>query len=103
VNLIEHIKRQRDFSYKTFGPDYHSDRIINHIKKELKEIEDSPYDLEEWIDVILLALDGAWRTGAEPEVIASMLSLKQEKNENRNWPDWKTLGSDTPIEHIKDE
>jgi hypothetical protein len=37
---------------------------IKHIKKELDdEIAHDPLDLGEWIDVIILGLDGAWRTG----------------------------------------
>jgi len=102
MNLVKHLKRQREFSLKTFGPGYRVQRTIAHIKKELEEIEESPYDLEEWIDLILLAMDGAWRSGATPAEIAEMLDYKQSKNESRAWPDWRTVGYDTPIEHIKE-
>ena len=58
-------------------------------------------DLEEWIDVVLLALDGAWRSGASPEKIVACLEKKMQKNRGRNWPDWKSIGEDEPIEHVR--
>lgn len=58
-----HIQRQRAFSQKTFGPGQRVKGLCSHIRKELREIEKAPTDLEEWIDVIILALDGAWRAG----------------------------------------
>lgn len=35
--------------------------IIEHIKRELLEIENAPDDPKEWSDVVLLAIDGLWR------------------------------------------
>lgn len=101
MNLIEHLERQKKFSLDTFGPGGRTEGVINHIKKELEEIQEDPSDLEEWIDVVLLALDGAWRTGATPEQIAKQIHDKQLKNEGRSWPDWRTLRENAPIEHIR--
>jgi len=98
-DLISHIKRQRAFSRATFGPGLRTKGVIDHIKKELKEIEQEPESLEEWVDVILLALDGAWRLGATPEAIVEVLEAKQTKNEFRQWPDWRTMSEDVAIEH----
>lgn len=75
--------------------------VCDHIKKELKEIEAQPADLEEWVDVILLELDGAWRSGHEPLDICKAIAAKQTKNENRDWPDWCTQSPDKAIEHTK--
>lgn len=100
-DLVRHIKRQRNFSDKTFGPGKRQAGVIAHIKKELQEIEDTQGNLEEWVDVILLALDGAWRSGAEPEDVCRMLAQKQNKNELRQWPDWRTADPSKPIEHIE--
>ena len=102
-DLIKHLERQKSFSLKTFGPGFRTTGVINHITKELEEIKNDPFDLEEWIDVILLAMDGAWRTGASPEQIAQMIEFKQTKNESRKWPDWKTLSETDPIEHVKED
>lgn len=99
MNLVEHLHRQRQFSLKTFGPGARTAGVIDHIRKELKEVESSPHDLEEWVDLILLSLDGAWRAGFNPEEIALAILLKQKKNENRKWPDWRTADPSKAIEH----
>ncbi|HEY3432519.1 MAG TPA: dATP/dGTP pyrophosphohydrolase domain-containing protein [Rhodocyclaceae bacterium] len=98
-DLIAHLHRQREFSERTFGPGARLKGVTDHITKELIEVRDSGGDLSEWVDVILLALDGAWRSGATPEQIATAISTKQTKNEGRNWPDWRTAPADTAIEH----
>jgi len=100
-DLITHLYRQKTFSEKTFGPGNRTNGVLDHIRKELLEIEKSPTDLFEWVDVILLSLDGAWRAGYSPEEIAKAINQKQTKNENRNWPDWRLSSSDKAIEHIR--
>jgi hypothetical protein len=100
-DMLAFLRRQRVFSEKAFGPAFRYKGIKKHIEKELDEIEREPFDLEEWIDVVLLALDGAWRSGHTPEQILSMLEFKLTKNEGRDWPDYRTLGEDEAIEHIE--
>jgi hypothetical protein len=101
MNLIKHLERQRKFSEATFGPGNRTQGVINHIRKELQEIEEDPLDLEEWVDVILLALDGAWRTGATSREITEAIEAKMTKNENREWPDWREMDQDQAIEHVR--
>lgn len=96
-----HLAQQRAFSEHTFGPGPRTTGIINHITKELQEIAAAPTDLEEWVDVVILALDGAWRSGHEPQEIINAIKAKQAKNQTRNWPDWRTLTTDQAIEHIR--
>jgi len=98
----KHLERQITFSEKTFGPGDRTKGVIDHIRKELLEIEAKPKDISEWIDVVILALDGAWRQGATPDLIINMLVIKQNKNERRNWPDWRTQPLDKAVEHIKE-
>ena len=98
-DLLAHIRRHMEFSARTFGPGPRAAGVIDHIRKELREIEAAPDDLEEWIDVLMLALDGAWRSGATPEQIVAQLVAKQTKNEGRKWPDWRTAPLDKAIEH----
>lgn len=100
-DLIAHLFRQRRFSEKTFGPGVRTHGILDHIRKELAEIDADPMDLEEWVDVVLLALDGAWRIGAAPWVIAQAIEAKLSKNEQRNWPDWRTQPLHQAIEHVR--
>lgn len=94
-----HLQRQREWSEKTFGPGPRVAGVIDHIRKELREIEAAPDDLSEWIDVATLALDGAWRSGATPDQIIAQIVAKQTKNEGRVWPDWRTAPPDKAIEH----
>lgn len=92
----------------------------DHIRKELAEISEAENDAEraeEWVDVVILALDGLWRALASrkeasgqpmhhwlsiPAVAAAMIVEKQGKNECRNWPDWRMASPDKAIEHVRD-
>lgn len=100
-NFIDHLINQRIWSEKTFGPGARQQGVVDHIRKELLEIEAAPYDLTEWIDVVILALDGAWRAGHSPADIVAALQAKQAKNERRKWPDWRTAEPGKAIEHIE--
>lgn len=100
-DLHLHLERQRDFSKRTFGPGARTSGVIDHIRKELLEIEAEPTKLSEWIDVVILALDGAWRAGHSPDDIIAALVAKQAKNEARQWPDWRTAPLDKAIEHVR--
>jgi tagatose-1,6-bisphosphate aldolase non-catalytic subunit AgaZ/GatZ len=102
MNFIDYLERQQAFSERTFGPGPRVKMVLDHLRKELVEIENNPTDLEEWIDVVMLALDGAWRAGYEPHEIADQLSAKLYKNEVRTWPDWRLVDTDKAIEHIRE-
>lgn len=102
VDLVQYCYEQREFSERTFGPGMRTKGLIDHIMKELVEIAAKPYDLEEWIDVVTLALDGAWRAGYSPSEIANALTAKLKKNKARTWPDWQTADPDKGIEHVKE-
>lgn len=96
---VAHLTRQREWSRETFGPGPRTAGVCDHIRKELAEIEADPGDLREWVDVIILAFDGAWRTGAEPAEIIAAIKAKQARNEARTWPDWRTADPNKAIEH----
>lgn len=97
--LIKYLIDQREWSLKTFGPGTRTEGIVEHIRKELEEILKKPYDPLEWIDVLILALDGYWRHGHPPSMIMRHLREKQEINFKREWP--KDRGQGEPIEHIR--
>jgi len=99
MDIITHLQRQREWSERTFGPGPRAKGVVDHIRKELLEIEDDPTDLKEWVDVVILALDGAWRSGATPAQIVAAIEAKQTKNEGRTWPDWRTADPNKAIEH----
>lgn len=97
-SLITYIERQAEWSHRTFGPGLRTKGIIDHIRKELLEVEVDPGDLEEWIDVIILAIDGYWRHGGSPLDFMYQLQAKQNKNFDRKWP---VPTSEDAIEHIR--
>lgn len=99
MTLGQYVQRQREWSERTFGNSRRTKGILEHIRKELSEIEAAPEDLEEWIDVIILALDGYWRHGGDPLSIMQHLVLKQVDNFARQWPPIQP--EDVPTEHIR--
>lgn len=98
----DHLERQRAFSAETFGPGDRRKGVVEHIRRELDEVLEAEGDelLGEWVDVIILAFDGAWRTGAEPQQILDAIATKQARNEARVWPDWREFDQDEAIEHV---
>ena len=105
--IRRYIEDQIEWSKKVFGDpadapkDYGFDgkATCAHIRSELIEIEKNPTDIYEWIDVIILALDGAWRSGASPFKIISVLLDKQRINFARKWGKRNAQGF---IEHVKE-
>lgn len=102
-DLVTHLHRQRAFSLHTFGPGDRTAGVCDHIRKELVEVQDDAGaglpTLDEWVDVIILGFDGAWRSGATPEQIVQAIEAKQKKNEGRKWPDWRDQDPTKAIEH----
>ncbi|OWZ93669.1 hypothetical protein B9J07_12820 [Sinorhizobium sp. LM21] len=98
-DLERYYERQIGWSRETFGPALRTGGIIDHIRKELREIEQEPHDLSEWVDVVILAMDGFWRHGGKAPDLFPALLAKQQKNMARVWPDWRTMSEDSAIEH----
>jgi len=108
-DLVAHLVRQMQFSLKTFGPGPRLGGITSHIEKELIELRDEGGPLSEWVDVIILGFDGAWRSiglpGDQMVVVAmhviNAIVQKQSRNERRAWPDWHNTTQDAAIEHVR--
>jgi hypothetical protein len=98
--LVEWIKRQMEWSAKTFGHGVRTKGLTAHIRKELLEVEAAPHDLREWVDVVILALDGAWRAGYTAEEIVNSLEAKQRVNFQRVYP--MPESEDHPSEHVRE-
>lgn len=112
MDLAEHIRRQMAFSIATFGPGERREGVTDHIKKELTEIAECDFPPHEWVDVVILALDGYWRSvvavdatpwHSVPDYMVRHLLMKQGENEQRHWPDWRTAEPDKVIEHVREE
>lgn len=103
TDLVGIVNRQMAWSLAVLGPGERKRGLVDHIWKELGEVMRAEEPLEEWIDIVILALDGAWRSGASAEQIVEALLAKQAKNRARRWPDWRTMNPDRAIEHVRDE
>lgn len=74
-----------EWSRTTFGPGKRTKGLTEHIRSELLEIEASPDDFFEWVDVLLLALDGLARINISPDKIFEALLAKSKINWARNY------------------
>jgi len=97
--IKKYLELQIDWSNRVFGSGPRTIGIIKHIEKELQEIQASPQDLSEWIDVVILALDGYWRAGGTPETIERDLWMKQNIIFRRQYP--FPASQNEPSEHIE--
>ena len=71
-DLVSYLAEQRDWSTKTFGSGPRLRGIAEHTGKELREVTAActPDEaFEDWCDIAILALDGAWRAGFAPEQV----------------------------------
>lgn len=103
VDLAQFLRAQIEWSTATFGPGNRTEGLIDHVRSELDELWHAPSEadeLGEWIDVAILALDGAWRCGYTPEEVCRALLAKAERNRRRGWPDWRTAAPGRAIQHL---
>jgi hypothetical protein len=101
-DLVAYLNDQRDWSSKTFGLGPRLRGNVEHIAKELAEVTAActPQEaLEEWCDIAILALDGAWRAGFTPAEVCEQLRRKQAVNFRRQWP--PPGPQDRATEHIR--
>lgn len=114
MDLRTHLARQMAFSRATFGPGERRHGVADHITAELREEilgadVDAAEAASEWVDVVILALDGLTRAlvaaGVEwPDVpfrACQMIEAKQARNETRFWPDWRLTDPNRRIEHVR--
>lgn len=95
------IAAYRDFSFETFGPGPRNEAKFKHLLEELDEARENPDNTEEWIDIVILALDGAYRNGATPQSIIDTYHAKCAKNFARTWPDWRVVPEGEHIKHVE--
>lgn len=112
MDLKQHLLHQILFSERTFGPGTRTVGVSEHIRKELDEVAEEKSALgaaSEWVDVVILAMDGlsralraaGWAPGEAAEMACRMIQIKQSRNEQRDWPDWRTADPDKAIEHFR--
>lgn len=79
------IEKQIKISKNKFGTETRTSGIIDHMVEELKEIENNPNDIFEWIDMLILSIDGSWRRGFTPSEIAEAWKQKIDIINNRKY------------------
>lgn len=120
MKLHSFLVRKILFSRATFGPKQSPRGVLKHLQKELIEVEQAldEADLfktaQEAVDCIFLGIDILWRacTGHTTpfcedvddlaDLCEGFIRDKLKAVEKREWPDWRTLSEDSPIEHIRE-
>jgi len=95
------VQEQKIWAMKTFGEGMHTAGLLKHIGKECNEIHRAPYDTEEWCDVLILAMEGAWRSGVSPKEVEAILKEKLRKIQLRSYPAATDRVDGEPIEHLR--
>jgi hypothetical protein len=118
-DLVPHLARQMAFSKATFGPGRRTEGVLKHLEKEIGEVRSSKTHgdrVEEWVDLVILSLDGLTReiwtehqakkilnsskfSTAIAQTACACIHAKQSRNELRDWPNWRDMPADAPIEH----
>lgn len=112
LKFKDHLARQIAFSRATFGPGSRTEGVVDHIREELAEVVSAKtHDekVEEWVDVVILGLDGLTRelvekhksTNAAAEIAVWSILRKQDMNEQREWPNWRTQDNNKKIKALK--
>lgn len=112
MDLTQWFETQIAWSRKTFGTEPRLEGILKHIEKEIVEVRKDPTDVKEWIDIAILALDGAWRARETSvgvredtrrylarEVVRSLFDKSIENMFVRSWP--PPGAADQPVEHVR--
>lgn len=73
------------WSRETFGWGRGPLGSISHLKEEVDEVEQTPYDAEEYADCLLLVLDAAARANIDAPSLIAEARRKLIKNKTRTW------------------
>lgn len=71
--------RRAAWSLRTFGAGDKYKGVVEHIRRELAEIEADPSSLVEWVDVVMLAMDGALERESGAAAMQAALSASLER------------------------
>ena len=100
MSLLDFSKFQKlhgEWSDKTFGI-REPKAPLHHLKKEVQEVIDQPYDIQEYADCFLLLMDSARIAGFNMDDLYFASFEKFMINQNRQWgkPDENGV-----VEHIR--
>ena len=98
LSFLDNVSTFNNRTFGNFTLEEKANSLVKHIRSECDEIEENPTDLDEWIDVVILAMDALLRK-EEPEQILLRWARKMSNNASRDWPE---PTADKPMFHIKD-
>jgi len=86
--MIQHLQDAvASWSKETFGENRPPSAPLNHLLKEVQEAIDSPQDIIEYADCLLLLLDASAKAGFDTNQLISASFLKLEICKEREWAD----------------
>lgn len=107
ISFEELFKRIAEWQQKQFlsdqTPPYTIIPLLNHLKKEVKELIEKPYDQTEWADVMILVLGGFFRAFANSgiDTPGHLIEITRRKLEINKYRKWGKSDEEGVIEHIK--
>lgn len=102
-NFAEYLHRQWKFSQEISGPGERTKIVSDYIRAALSELQCMASETErqrKWIDVVMLALDGALRADLSPEEIVFEMVFAQKSKEQRI-SDAGFADPNKAIEHVR--
>lgn len=60
---------------------------LHHLRNEVEEAIQAPFDELEYADIFLLGMSGFWRTNRDAEDLFQAIQKKIEINKARKWPE----------------
>lgn len=84
MNWNEMQKKQYKWSRETFG-ESSLESNIDHLRDELIEVIETPENIEEWADVMLLYMNALSFAGHTMDDVLEAVHKKYEKNNKREW------------------
>lgn len=88
-----------DWGNKTFGSGQRFHPIIDKLREEIEELDDSDGDLEEFADCFILLLGAAAKKGFNVKTIEAAIHWKHNINIRRKWGKPSATGK---VNHIKE-
>lgn len=88
-----------EWANTTFGNNRQPSSVIAHLAKEVIELSEQPYDIEEYADCFILLLNASKLAGVNVQQLLEAAESKMEINRHRKWgkPDENGV-----VEHLRE-
>lgn len=89
LDWTDYLVRHLEWGWATFGTPQDGRGPLgplDHALKEVEEIQANPTDIVEWVDAIILTIDGYFRAGGDAEVLKLERIAYLASVEYQSWP-----------------